>query len=93
MVTFAAGSGPGAMSTPSCDITVNNDDSIEGNEIFSLSAAILNANGQTVQFAVGGDSASATILDDDGTWFVYSARLNLLVSNTHSRRFTPSICY
>ena len=53
------------MSTPSCDITINNDNSIEKDETFSLSATILNANGQTAQFTVGGDSASATILDDD----------------------------
>ena len=92
-VTFAAGSGPGAMSTPSCDITINNDNSIEQDETFSLSATILNVNGQSVQFTAGGDSASATILDDDGTWFVYSAKLNLLVSNTHSGWFSPSICY
>ena len=81
------------MSTPSCEITINNDNSIEQDETFSLSATILNVNGQTVQFTAGGDSASATILDDDGMWFVYSARLNLLVSSTHSRRFSPSICY
>ena len=66
------------MSTPSCDITINNDNSIEQDETFSLSATILNVNGQTVQFTAGGDSASATILDDDGMWFVYSAKLNLL---------------
>ena len=66
------------MSTPSCDITINNDNLIEQDETFSLSATILNVNGQTVQFTAGGDSASATILDDDGMWFVYSAKLNLL---------------
>ena len=81
------------MSTPSCDITINDDNLIEQDKTFSLSPTILSANGQTVQFTVGGDSASATILDDDGMWFVYSAKLNLLVSSTHSRLFSSTICY
>ena len=75
MVTFSAASGLGAMSTP-CDITLNDDDLIEQDETFSLSASILNANGQTVQFSFGGDAASATITDDDGMCSVDSARLN-----------------
>ena len=92
MVTFAAGSGPTASST-FCNIPIINDLCLEEDETFSLSATITNSNGQTAQFTAGGDSATATILDDDGMWFVYSARLNLLVSSTHSRWFSPSICY
>lgn len=76
MVTFSAGSGPGALSTPSCGIVLNNDDLIEQDETFSLSATIQNVNGQTVQFSFGGNAASATITDDDGMCSVDSARLN-----------------
>ena len=64
-VTFAAGSGPGATATPSCDISITNDILVEQNEIFSLSATITNSNGQTAQFTAGGNSATATITDDD----------------------------
>ena len=67
-VLFAAGSGPGTMSTPSCDITIVNDNIVEQNEIFSLSATITNSSGQIAQFTTGGDSASATIVDDDRRW-------------------------
>ena len=67
-VAFAAGSGPGTVSTPSCDITIINDNIVEQNEVFSLSASILNSNGQDAQFTTGGDSASATIVDDDRRW-------------------------
>ena len=66
MVTFAAGSGPGNMSTPPCDIAINNDLMVEPDETFSLSATIINSNGQAAQFTAGGDTASATIIDDDG---------------------------
>ena len=66
MVTFAAGSGPGNMSTPPCDIAINNDLMVELDETFSLSATIINSNGQAAQFTAGGDTASATIIDDDG---------------------------
>jgi len=65
-VTFAAGSGPGAMSMPPCDIAINNDLMVEPDETFTLSATILNSNGQAAQFTAGGDTASATIIDDDG---------------------------
>ena len=67
MVTFAAGSGPGNMSTPPCDIAINNDLMVEPDETFSLSATIINSNGQAAQFTAGGDTASATIINDDGT--------------------------
>ena len=68
IVLFPAGSGPGTVSTPSCDITIINDIIVELNEIFSLSATILSSNGQDAQFTAGGDSASATIIDDDSRW-------------------------
>ena len=67
-VSFPAGSGPGTVSTPSCDITINNDNIVEQNEIFSLSASITNSNGQDARFTAGGDTASATIVDDDRRW-------------------------
>ena len=66
MTTFTAGSGPGDSSTPPCDITINNDLILEQDETFSLTASIQDSNGQSAQFTAGGDSASATIIDDDG---------------------------
>jgi len=39
---------------------------VEQNETFSLTVTIQNSNGQSVQFSTGGDTASATITDDDG---------------------------
>ena len=66
LTTFTAGSGPGDSSTPACDITINNDLILERDETFSLTASIQNSNGQSAQFSAGGDSASATITDDDG---------------------------
>ena len=54
------------MSTPPCDIAINNDLMVELDETFSLSATIVNSNGQAAQFTAGGDTASATIIDDDG---------------------------
>ena len=65
LVTFTAGSGPGAISTP-CDITIINDLMVELDETFSLNANIINNNGQPAQFTAGGESASAIIMDDDG---------------------------
>ena len=65
LVTFTAASGPGSMST-SCDVTIINDLIVELDEMFSLNATIINSNGQEVQFTAGGESASATIIDDDG---------------------------
>ena len=59
-----AGSRPGDLSAP-CDIPIINDLMVEQDEIFSLSAMVLNTNGQLARFTVGGDSASATIIDDD----------------------------
>ena len=70
MVTFTAGSGPGDMSTPSCDITIINDNMVEEDETFSLSAIITNNNGQAAQFTAGGDSATATIIEDR-MWFIH----------------------
>ena len=67
MTTFTAGSGPGDSSTPACDITINNDLILEQDETFSLTASIQDSNGQSAQFSAGGDSASATIIDDEGT--------------------------
>ena len=66
LTTFTAGSGPGNSSTPACSIIINNDLLVEQDETFSLNASIQNGNGQSVQFSAGGDSASATITDDDG---------------------------
>ena len=66
LTTFTAGSGPGDSSTPACDIIINNDLILERDETFSLTASIQNSNGQSAQFSAGGDSASATITDDDG---------------------------
>ena len=80
MGTFAAGSGPGAVSTPSCDIIINNDNTFEQNEMFSLSATILNSNGQAAQFTAGGDSALVTIIDNDGMWLIHLACLVRLFS-------------
>ena len=65
-VSFAAGSGPGATATPSCDITLNGDLLVELDETFSLSARITNSNGQSASFTTGGNVATATIIDDDG---------------------------
>ena len=64
---FTAGSVPGALSTPPCAITINDDSIVEENETFSLSAILSSISGQSVDFTVGSDSssASATILDDD----------------------------
>ena len=67
---FAAGSGPGATVTPSCDITIINDLLVEEDETFSLSATITNNNGQVAQFTAGGDSATATIIEDR-MWFIH----------------------
>ena len=64
-VTFFAGSAPGATST-FCSIPLISDSCLEEDETFSLTATILNSNGQSAQFIPGGDSASATIIDDDG---------------------------
>ena len=69
MVTFSAGSGPGAQST-FCSIPFIPDFCLEEDETFSLTAIILNSNGQTAQFTAGGDSATATIVDDDGMFVV-----------------------
>ena len=66
MVTFAAGSGPGAISTPSCDIIIINDLLLEQDETYSLGGNLINTSGQVAQFTAGGESASATIIDDDG---------------------------
>ena len=66
LTTFTAGSGPGNFSTPACNITITNDFLVEQDETFSLNASIQNSNGQSAQFSPGGDSASATITDDDG---------------------------
>ena len=63
MTTFTAGSGPGSLSTPPCDITIHNDGIFEGDETFSLSARIVTNNGLSAQFSAGGDIASATIID------------------------------
>ena len=65
LTTFTSGSIPGDSSTPPCDITINNDFLVEQDETFSLTASIQNSNGQSAQFSAGGDSASATITDDD----------------------------
>ena len=66
LTTFTAGSGPGDSSTPPCDIPINNDLILEPDETFSLEAIILNNNGLPAQFSSGGDTASATIIDDEG---------------------------
>ena len=66
LTTFTAGSGPGDSSTPACSIAINNDLLVEQDETFSLTASIQNSNGQSAQFSAGGNSASATITDDDG---------------------------
>ena len=66
LTTFTAGSGPGDSSTPACSITINIDLILEQDETFSLTANIQNNNGQSAQFSAGGDSASATITNDDG---------------------------
>jgi len=66
LTTFTAGSVPGDSSTPPCNITITNDFLVEQDETFSLTARIQNSNGQSAQFSAGGDSASATIADDDG---------------------------
>ena len=63
-LTLPAGSGPGDLSAP-CDIPIINDFMVEQDETFSLSASVLNSNGQPAMFTVGGDSATATIIDDD----------------------------
>ena len=86
-VLFPAGSGPGTVSTPSCDITINNDNIVEQNEIFSLSATILNSNGQDAQFTTGGDSASATIIDNN-CMLVVCYRLN----RTACHSYIPIVC-
>jgi len=69
LTTFTAGSIPGNSSTPACSIMINNDLILEEDETFSFSASIQNNNGQSAQFSTGGDSASATITDDDSMLF------------------------
>ena len=69
VATFPAGSIPGALSMPQCEVSIVNDDLIEPHETFSLSATIQNSNGQPAQFTTGGDSATAEIIDDDGMFF------------------------
>lgn len=66
VATFPAGSIPGTLSMPQCEVSIVNDDLIEPHETFSLSATIQNSNGQPAQFTTGGDSATAEIIDDDG---------------------------
>jgi len=68
-LTLPAGGGPGDLSAP-CDVPITNDPLVEGDETFSLSASVLNNNGQAAMFTVGGDTASATINDTDSTLFV-----------------------
>ena len=80
------GGGPGDLSAP-CDIPIINDRMVEQDETFSLSERVLNTNGQLARFTVGGDSASATIIDDDGTgmWFICPALL-LYNKETHWKK-------
>jgi len=66
LITFTARSGPGNSSTPACNITINNDLLVEQDETFFLTASIQNSNEQSAQFSAGGDTASATIVDNDG---------------------------
>ena len=44
---------------------------VEEDETFSFSAIITNSNGQAAQFTAGGDSATATIIDDNRMWFLH----------------------
>ena len=53
------------MATPPCLITINDDLVLEPDETFSLTATIQNNNGLPAQFSTGGDTASATIIDDE----------------------------
>ena len=66
---------------PSCDIRIVEDTRIEASQTFSLSAAITNTNGQLIaQFTAGGDSVSATIVDDDGMLVVcFRLKLKYLI--------------
>ena len=75
VTTFTAGSGPGSLSTPPCDITIHNDLIVEPDETFSLSASIQDSNGQSALFSAGGDSASATIIDDDSMLVVVTDQI------------------
>ena len=43
---------------------------VEEDETFSLSASITNSNGQAAQFTAGGDSVTATIIEDR-MWFIH----------------------
>ena len=43
---------------------------VEEDETFSFSAIITNSNGQAAQFTAGGDSATATIIEDR-MWFIH----------------------
>jgi len=65
MVSFSSGSVPGTTSTPVCSIAINNDLIYEFDETFSLAASIINNNGLMAQFSPNGDSASATIIDNE----------------------------
>lgn len=60
-----AGSAPGDLSIPSCNIAILDDILIEPHETFSLSASIGRRDGPA-QFTTGGDSATVEIIDDDG---------------------------
>ena len=85
---FAAGSGPGAIATPSCDITIINDNMVEEDETFSLNATITNSNGQAAQFTGGGDSATAAIVDDDGMLVVcFRHKYFILQLGMHSKGY------
>ena len=68
------------MSTPSCDITIINDNMVEEDETFSLNTIITNSNGQAAQFTAGGDSATATIIDDNRMWFIYTTIVPVTVN-------------
>jgi len=56
----------GALQHQLVPLAINNDLLVEQDKTFSLTASIQNSNGQSAQFSAGGNSASATITDDDG---------------------------
>jgi len=69
-VSFSAGSVPGSVSTPVCSVMINDDLIYEFDETFSLAASIINNNGLMAQFSPNGDSASATIIDNEGRCWI-----------------------
>ena len=84
-VSFSAGSALGSVSTPVCSVGINDDLIYEFDETFSLTASITNNNGLMAQFSPNGDSASATIIDNEGRcWLLQLSSFSRNIICEHS---------